>query len=114
MAGGEIYINIEDGIKRVMNNTKLYVKLLGKFKEDPSINEIEKALEVGDLKAAQEHSHALKGLAGNLSLIILHENCTELEKQIKAGSVNPGQIAAVKNVYALTLLEVDKVISLYA
>jgi citrate lyase beta subunit len=44
----------------------------------------------------------------------LYKQCAELEIQIKAGAINPDQIAVVKDVYAKTLLEVDKVIAQYA
>jgi HPt (histidine-containing phosphotransfer) domain-containing protein len=113
MEDDELYIDVNDGLKRVINNKKLYVKLLGKFKEDPSFNEIDTAFISGDMAKAQDSTHALKGLSANLSLNELHKQCVELEKQIKAGSVDPTQIETVKNVYDQTLVEVDKVIALY-
>ena len=35
-----VYINKEDGLKRVMNNVKLYVRLLNKFKTDTNLEEL--------------------------------------------------------------------------
>jgi len=109
-----IYVDAEEGIKRVMNNAKLYVKLLGKFKDDTNLNDIEAALTAGDLPKAQVSTHTLKGLAANLSLIELFKQSLELETQIKAGSVNPDQLSILKNTYTQTIAETDKVISKYA
>jgi HPt (histidine-containing phosphotransfer) domain-containing protein len=109
-----MYIDVEDGSKRVMNNTKLYAKLLTKFKDDQSIKNIESALASGDLPNAQIYTHTLKGLSANLSLVELNKQVKELEVQIKASSVNPGQFEIVKDVYSKTTAEIDKVIAQYA
>jgi len=106
-----VYINIEEGSKRVMNNVKLYVKLLAKFKDDPNFNEINTAVAAGDNEKARGCTHTLKGLAANLSLTELYKQSLELETQIKAGSINPDQLNILKNVYEQTLIETDKVIS---
>jgi len=111
MAGDIVYIDINEGSKRVMNNIKLYVKLLGKFKDDTNLADLEAALSAGDLPKAQNCAHTLKGLAANLSLLELFKQSLETETQIKAGAVSPDQIAAVKDVYAKTMAEVDKVIA---
>ena len=114
MADGMEYINIADGTKRVMNNTKLYAKLLNKFKEDPSFGQLTEALEKGDLVSAQGFAHTLKGLAANLSLTELYKQSMELEAQIKAGAADSQQLELLKNIYAGTIIEVDKVITQYA
>jgi HPt (histidine-containing phosphotransfer) domain-containing protein len=114
MADGRVYINIEDGLKRLMNNTGLYAKLLAKFKDDTRLNELDAALTAADMEKAKIAVHTLKGLAANLSLTELHKQSIEIEAQIKAGNVNPEQINIVKNVYTKTLEEVEKVIAQYA
>ena len=114
MADNVIYIDIEAGLKRVMNNAKLYAKLLLKFKDDPSFNEFDTVLTAGDMENAQIFNHKLKGLAANLSLLELYKQCLQIEEQIKAGSVNPDQITIAKNVYAQTLEKADEVIAQYA
>jgi len=114
MADDVVYIDVNEGVKRVMNNSKLYVKLLDKFKNDKNLNELDEALTAGDLKKAQDSTHTLKGLAANLSLTELFKQSLELETQIKSGSVKPEQLGVVKNVHALTMTEIDKVITQYA
>lgn len=109
-----VYVDVEDGSKRVMNNTKLFVKLLGKFKDDKSLNEIDAALAAGDLSRAQIAAHTIKGLTANLSLMELNKQCIEMESQIKAGNVPTEQLDVVKDIYAKTIQEIDKVINQYA
>jgi len=108
-----VYVNVEEGVKRVVNNAKLYAKLLNKFKEDSNLNSMKKALQEGDLQKAQVNAHTLKGLAANLSLTELYKQSLEIETQIKAGSVNPDQLATLEKINEHTLAEVEKVIVQY-
>jgi HPt (histidine-containing phosphotransfer) domain-containing protein len=106
-----IYVDFADGVKRVVNNAKLYVKLLNKFRNDTKLDNLEAALAAGDLETAQGAAHTIKGVAANLSLTELFKQSLELETQIKAKSVNPDQLETVKSVFALTIQEVDKVVA---
>jgi len=108
-----IYVNVEEGIKRVMNNAKLYAKLLTKFKNDTNLSSMKEALNTGDLQKAQINAHTLKGLAANLSLTELYKQSLEIETQVKAGSVNPDQLATLEKINEQTLVEVEKVIAQY-
>jgi HPt (histidine-containing phosphotransfer) domain-containing protein len=109
MADNVIYVDFADGVKRVMNNTKFYVKLLTKFRNDTKLYDLEAALAAGNLEAAQEAAHTIKGVAANLSLAELFKQSLELETQIQAKSVKPDQLETVKSVFDLTVQEVDKV-----
>jgi len=111
MADNVVYLNFDDGVKRVMNNVKLYVRLLTKFKDGSNLDNLEAALAAGDLEKAQGEAHTIKGVAANLSLSELFNQSLELETQIKAGAVHPGQMETVKTVFNTTLQEVDKVIA---
>ena len=111
MAGEAVYVNVAEGSARIMNNIKLYVKLLGKFKSDNNLNDLEAAIAAGDLVKAQNAAHTIKGVAANLAFTELFTQCLELENQIKSGAVNPAQLETVKTVFAATLQEIDRVIS---
>jgi HPt (histidine-containing phosphotransfer) domain-containing protein len=111
MADTVVFVDMADGVKRVMNNTKLYVKLLTKFRDDTKPDDIEAALQAGDMEKARNAAHTLKGVAANLSLTELFKQCLELETQIKAAAVNPAQMETVKTVFTSTLQEINKVIS---
>ena len=77
-----IYINAEEGKKRVMNNVKLYVKLLTKFKSDTNLEELYSFVETQDWEKAQVSAHTIKGVAANLSLIELFNQSLDMETQI--------------------------------
>jgi HPt (histidine-containing phosphotransfer) domain-containing protein len=114
MAEGDIvYIDFNDGIKRVVNNAKLYITLLTKFKTDFDIKmtELSTQLASGDMEAAQVSAHTIKGASANLSLVELNRQVLELETQIKARNVAPDQMGKVQTVFDETIREIDKVIA---
>jgi HPt (histidine-containing phosphotransfer) domain-containing protein len=114
MADEKVYINFDEGVGRVMNNAKLYARLLGKFKADTNLAALSAHLEAGDLEKAQVSAHTLKGLAANLSLTEVFERTLELETQIKARAVGDGALDALKNAYDETVKKVDEVIAQHA
>jgi HPt (histidine-containing phosphotransfer) domain-containing protein len=114
MAGNEIvYINFDEGVKRVVNNTALYVRLLTKFKTDINLGDIGTCLDAGNYEKARLSTHTIKGIAANLSLTELFEKIRDLESQIKEKALRPGALDAVQAVYAETLKEIDGVIEKY-
>jgi HPt (histidine-containing phosphotransfer) domain-containing protein len=113
MADEKIYINVEEGLGRVLNNSKLYVRLLGKFKADPNLADLCDCLAAGDLEKARVCAHTLKGLAANLSLTELFERTRDLESGIKEGSVPDGAADALRAVYGETIKKADEVIAQY-
>ena len=106
-----VYVDQEDGKKRVMNNTALYAKLLGKFRDETNLESIFSAIDEGSYEKAQDLAHAVKGTTANLSLKDLNEKIVALEAQIKAKSVEPHIIEAVKTSFAATIPEIEKVIA---
>ncbi|MDR0998123.1 MAG: Hpt domain-containing protein [Treponema sp.] len=108
-----VYINFDEGLKRMMNNTKLYVRLLSKFKADTKLDELSAQIEAGDYEKAQIEAHTIKGVAANLSLTELSEKIRDLESQIKGKSVQPGAMDTVKAVFEETLKKVDEVVAQY-
>jgi HPt (histidine-containing phosphotransfer) domain-containing protein len=112
-AGGLVYIDQADGLKRVMNNAKLYVKLLDKFKTGTNLDDLSTALQALDYEKAQAAAHTIKGIAANLSLTELFKQALDVETQIKARSVNPGAFESLKNCFEITLKSIDEVIAQY-
>jgi HPt (histidine-containing phosphotransfer) domain-containing protein len=111
MADNVVYINFDEGVKRVMNNAAFYIKLLTKFDSGTNLDDLEAALAAGEMEKAQIAVHTLKGTAANLSLTELYTQSLELETQIKAKNVNPNQIITLKDVFTQTLAEIKKVIT---
>jgi HPt (histidine-containing phosphotransfer) domain-containing protein len=106
-----VYIDQEDGKKRVMNNGKLYARLLTKFKDETRLEPIFAALDAGNYEEAQALAHTLKGVTANLSVRDLNQKIVELEAQIKAKSVSPAAVEMLKTSFNATLPEVEKVIA---
>ena len=108
---GKVYIDWNDGIKRVMNNVKLYTRLLDKFKTGTNLNDLAAALGAQDYEKAQAAAHTVKGVAANLSLMELYKQALGVEEQIKARSVNPGAFGALNACFTETLTSIDKAIA---
>ena len=109
-----VYIDEVDGKKRVMNNAKLYAKLLTKFKTDMNLNDLVASVDVQDWEKAQAAAHTIKGIAANLSLIELFNQSLAVETKIKGKSLEPESLENLKACFAETLVQVEKVITQYA
>jgi HPt (histidine-containing phosphotransfer) domain-containing protein len=108
---GIVYLNEEEGKKRVMNNTKLYVKLLTKFKAESNLDDLVSAAAAQDWEKAQAAAHTVKGVAANLSLTELYHQSLDVETQIKGKALKAESLESLKNCFAVTLTEIDKVIA---
>ncbi|MEG3640374.1 response regulator [Magnetococcus sp. PR-3] len=75
-------LDISEGITRLNNNLSLYKQLLVELSETyaQSGQQLEAHLQQQDFIAARSISHAIKGLAGNLSAKALHHAATKLEQ----------------------------------
>jgi HPt (histidine-containing phosphotransfer) domain-containing protein len=114
MADDRVYVDEADGIKRVMNNTKLYVKLLTKFRNENNLADLNGFLGANDLEKAQAAAHTIKGLAANLSFTALFLQSLEVETQIKNNAVDQGAVDTLNAIFTETLAEIDKVLAKYA
>jgi HPt (histidine-containing phosphotransfer) domain-containing protein len=113
MADDKVYVDEAGGIKRLMNNTELYAKLLAKFKNENNLDDLNNCLAAGDLEKARVAAHTIKGTTGNLSLTALYQQSLELETQIKNKSVNQEAADSFNRIFALTMAEIDKVLAKY-
>jgi len=79
------HINAEEGINRIMNNKKLYVSMLTRFRLREMADALVESVTSGD----HDHekiifaAHALKGAAGNLGLPTLQELTGNMEQLAK-------------------------------
>ena len=101
------YINVDEGLKRVANNKKLFLMLLDKFVKDTRIDALETELKNGNSEAAAVVAHTIKGVAGNLSLSAIFTEVQQLEAQIKAGQDVSEGLAAFKVTVGKTLENID-------
>jgi two-component system sensor histidine kinase/response regulator len=77
--------DIQDGLKRLQGNERLYRKLLGDFGAQyaRAAGEVRQALDAKDFAQAHSLVHNLKGLAGNLAATDLQAAAVEMEKLVK-------------------------------
>jgi PAS domain S-box-containing protein len=83
-------IDIDEGLRRVGGNPKLYRKLLVEFSQDhrEDVNAIRKALDQKDLETAQRIAHTIKGVSGSIGAADLHRDAESLDAALKEGKQN--------------------------
>jgi two-component system, sensor histidine kinase and response regulator len=80
-------ISMASGLGRVGGNKQLYAKLLCQFRDghENAVEQIEAALQSGDVETATRLAHTVKGVSGNLGGEELYRAAADLEKAIKEG-----------------------------
>lgn len=91
-----------DTMARFMGNEAMYRKFLGMLFQDQNLQKLGDALEGGDMQAAFEAAHTLKGVVGNMGLTPLYEAvCAIVEPlRAKAGGDYASLYQAVRAEYA--------------
>ncbi len=79
-------IDIQIGLKRVYQNTKLYKRLLIQFKQKNGLflEELQQMIKDGSHKDLKLLLHTIKGIAGNLGAMDLHQTIYNMEIEIQA------------------------------
>ena len=60
--------DVDDGLKRCINNESFYLKMVDKAIADLDTEELKSALDAGELDQGFEICHAMKGVLANLAL----------------------------------------------
>ena len=84
-------VDLTEALERFMGNEDLMEKFLIKFREDPNMGLLEEALKARDAKEAFKACHALKGVAGNLSLNGFLQEVRDLTEILRADSLEGAQ-----------------------
>ena len=69
-----------------LKNISLITKIVKKFNDDQSFNELEKALNEKNVEEAFRAAHTLKGICLNLSFKQLKDDTVEITEILRAGS----------------------------
>ena len=77
-------VNTEEGLARCMGSEGLYIKLVNMVPDEEGFDKLKAADDTGDLDAAFEAAHALKGVLGNLSLTKMYDKCSEITELLRA------------------------------
>ena len=103
MSNVSIYIDAEDGLKRVGGNMGLYKKLLLRFIDGNYFEALANHFESGDTEAAIHDAHTLKGVAANLSLVEVNRLSAEIEQQLKNGQDCSANMSELKEAVNATV-----------
>ena len=76
--------DVDEGLTRCMNNEAFYLRMVGMAVADGKIADLEAAIGAGDLAAAFETAHALKGMYSNLSLTPVARPMSEITELLRA------------------------------
>jgi len=79
------YVDVKDGLSRIMKNKKIYARLLNSFAENPHVNELHETLARRDAVEAQKAAHTIKGVAANLSLPAVNQITADMDARLKTG-----------------------------
>ena len=76
--------NTDEGVARCMGNEEFYLKLVSTVPGQKEFTVLSDKIAEGDLSAAFEAAHALKGVLGNLSLTPLYEKVCEITELLRS------------------------------
>ena len=76
--------NTEEGLRRCLNNEAFYLRLVRMIPGDPNFQKLYDAVADGDLAAAFDAAHALKGSTGNLALTPIYGPIAEITELLRA------------------------------
>lgn len=96
--------NYKQTLDRFMGNEKMYLKFLNMLFKDQSVNQLGDALAQGDLKAAFEAAHTLKGVSANLGLTPLFDAVCEIVEPLRGKDEGTDYMA----LYGQIRMEMDR------
>lgn len=101
------------GLEHTAGDKKVYRKILQKFAENHtgSMREITQALEEDNTSVVYQQVHTLKGLAGSLGALSLHNHLQRLEESLAETNSNVQNIRTIDNLIAITTLEFNRVVN---
>ena len=87
--------NTEEGLRRCLNNEAFYLRLVRMIPGDPNFQKLYDAVADGDLSAAFDAAHALKGSTGNLALTPIYGPIVEITELLRAKTKTQTEYSAL-------------------
>jgi len=106
-------IDYEFGLSQLSGNQALLIKLFSRLHDEykDADNQLDHLLDEGEFDAAKTLIHTLKGVAGNLGCVQLHQTSRDYDDALKSGSV-PDEIKnRFSDALAKTSAELAKVMA---
>ena len=82
-------INLQQGLQRLGQNLELYRLILSEFRQEyaGAAAELQGFIDAGDRERAMRYAHTIKGMAGNLSAVVVADAALEIEMALKESAV---------------------------
>ncbi len=106
-------IDTDEGLRRVAGNTKLYIEILKKFRENniEFAEDFRRELTENERAESIRKAHTLKGVAGNIGAMRIYELAKELEGKVKEDEEVESLLAALEEELKKICEEVELLIS---
>lgn len=92
----ELGVNVDEGLKRLNGNEKLYTRLFGSFLKTLNANAVDVDFDCTDDTETIEKVHTIKGTAGNLSVTPLYEAYSEILGLLRSGQPKQAKVIIEK------------------
>lgn len=89
-------LDVKDGLGRLMNNKKIYFKLLKSFVDQKMVDGLVVSMNSDDFSKIAQEAHALKGVTANLGLKELNKSAVDIEAKAKSGTKTSELIPSLK------------------
>ena len=76
--------NTDEGLARCLGKEDFYLRMVNLMLQDNQVENLQKAVAEGNLDAAFEAAHALKGVTANLGLTPIRTPATEITELLRA------------------------------
>jgi len=104
-------LDVADGLGRVMNNMKLYCRLLAKFPGPEIAHEISAAIQAGDQSKTAQSAHALKGVCANLGLGELKNVSRHIEMRAKEAQATADLLPALEQALTAAATAIESLLA---
>jgi HPt (histidine-containing phosphotransfer) domain-containing protein len=103
------YFNSDFALSQLNGNNELLCRLLTKFNTDyaNTVQDIQHQFANSQFDSASLLIHTIKGVAGNLGMLHLHEQAKHLEPKCKEGTANPSEIIEFGDTLSATMLSIE-------
>ena len=104
-------LDVADGLSRVMNNKKLFFRLLSRFSGSQMVEDIIEAIQEGNNIRVQQAAHALKGVSANLGLSELHSISLQIETRAKVLEAADDLLPNLKQTLTATMAAIESLLA---
>jgi len=93
------HIDVKDGVGRILNNMKLYLSLLTRFKGRIMTDNLINAINENNSADIVQAAHALKGTAANLGFTAMYKITEIIEAAGKNGESCTGYVTELESTF---------------